>query len=169
MAKQQFALQMDLYMPEMSGLEAIKLIKEKHDIPIIILTTYNEDHLMIEGIELGAKGYLLKDTSSETLFHTMDAAIRGNVLLQPDILKRLQEIQLERMKKQSSDTQLTEKEVIVLKAIAKGLKSKAIAFDLGVSERTVKSRLTSIYNKLGANSRTEAVTIAMQRGVLTLD
>ncbi len=124
---------------------------------------------MIEGIELGAKGYLLKDTSSETLFHTMDAAIRGNVLLQPEILKRLQEIQLERMKKQSSDTQLTEKEVIVLKAIAKGLKSKAIAFDLGVSERTVKSRLTSIYNKLGANSRTEAVTIAMQRGILTLD
>ncbi len=141
---------MDLYMPEMSGLEAIKQIKEKHDIPIIILTTYNEDHLMIEGIELGAKGYLLKDTSSETLFHTMDAAIRGNVLLQPEILKRLQEIQLERMKKQSSDTQLTEK-------------------DLGVSERTVKSRLTSIYNKLGANSRTEAVTIAMQRGILTLD
>lgn len=160
---------MDLYMPEMSGLEAIKQIKENHDIPIIILTTYNEDHLMIEGIELGAKGYLLKDTSSETLFHTMDAAIRGNVLLQPKILKRLQEIQLERMKKQSSDTQLTEKEVIVLKAIAKGLKSKAIAFDLGVSERTVKSRLTSIYNKLGANSRTEAVTIAMQRGILTLD
>lgn len=51
---------MDLYMPEMSGLEAIKQIKEKHDTPIIILTTYNEDHLMIEGIELGAKGYLLK-------------------------------------------------------------------------------------------------------------
>lgn len=124
---------------------------------------------MIEGIELGAKGYLLKDTSSETLFHTMDAAIRGNVLLQPDILKRLQEIQFERMKKQRSETQLTEKEVIVLKAIAKGLKSKAIAFDLGVSERTVKSRLTSIYNKLGANSRTEAVTIAMQKGILTID
>ncbi|MEC1774993.1 response regulator transcription factor [Bacillus mojavensis] len=160
---------MDLYMPKMSGLEAIKQIKEKHNIPIIILTTYNEDHLMIEGIELGAKGYLLKDTSSGTLFHTMDAALRGEVLLQPDILKRFQEIQFERMKKPSSDTQLTEKEIVVLKAIAKGLKSKAIAFDLGISERTVKSRLTSIYNKLGADSRTEAVTIAMQRGILTLD
>lgn len=160
---------MDLYMPEMSGLEAIKQIKEKHKIPIIILTTYNEDHLMIEGIELGAKGYLLKDTSSETLFHTMDAAIRGEVLLQPDILKRIQEIQIERMKKLSNDIQLTEKEVIILKEIAKGLKSKAIAFELGISERTVKSRLTSIYNKLGANSRTEAVTIAIQRGILTID
>lgn len=160
---------MDLYMPKMSGLEAIKQIKEKHNIPIIILTTYNEDHLMIEGIELGAKGYLLKDTSSETLFHTMDAALRGEVLLQPDILKRFQEIQFERMKKPSSDTQLTEKEIVVLKAIAKGFKSKAIAFDLGISERTVKSRLTSIYNKLGADSRTEAVAIAMQRGILTLD
>ncbi|WP_139372669.1 response regulator, partial [Bacillus paralicheniformis] len=113
---------MDLYMPEMSGLEAIKQIKENHDIPIIILTTYNEDHLMIEGIELGAKGYLLKDTSSETLFHTMDAAIRGNVLLQPKILKRLQEIQLERMKKQRRNPQLKEKEAMVLKAMAKGLK-----------------------------------------------
>jgi NarL family two-component system response regulator YdfI len=148
---------MDLYMPKMSGLEAIKQIKEKHNIPIIILTTYNEDHLMIEGIELGAKGYLLKDTSSETLFHTMDAALRGEVLLQPDILKRFQEIQFERMKKPSSDTQLTEKEIVVLKAIAKGLKSKAIAFDLGISERTVKSRLTSIYNKLGADSRTQVI------------
>ncbi len=67
---------MDLYMPEMSGLEAIKQIKEHSDVPIIILTTYNEDHLMIEGIESGANGYLLKDTSSETLFHTMDAAVR---------------------------------------------------------------------------------------------
>lgn len=89
--------------------------------------------------------------------------------MQPDILVRLKEIQLERMKKQSSDTQLTEKEVIVLRAIAQGLKSKAIAFDLGISERTVKSRLTTIYNKLGVSSRTEAVTIAIQKGLLTLD
>lgn len=158
---------MDLYMPEMSGLEAIKQIKEHSDVPIIILTTYNEDHLMIEGIESGANGYLLKDTSSETLFHTMDAAIRGEVLLQPDILRRFREMKMERAN--ANETQLTDKEIIVLEAVAKGHKSKAIAFDLGISERTVKARLTSIYNKLGADSRTEAVTIAMQKGILKLN
>ncbi|OWP59621.1 response regulator transcription factor [Bacillus velezensis] len=158
---------MDLYMPEMSGLEAIKQIKEHSDVPIIILTTYNEDHLMIEGIESGANGYLLKDTSSETLFHTMDAAIRGEVLLQPDILQRFREMKMERAN--ANETQLTDKEIIVLEAVAKGHKSKAIAFDLGISERTVKARLTSIYNKLGADSRTEAVTIAMQKGILKLN
>ncbi|WP_436335404.1 response regulator transcription factor [Bacillus velezensis] len=158
---------MDLYMPEMSGLEAIKQIKEHSDVPIIILTTYNEDHLMIEGIESGANGYLLKDTSSETLFHTMDAAVRGEVLLQPDILRRFREMKMER--ENANETQLTDKEIIVLQAVAKGHKSKAIAFDLGISERTVKARLTSIYNKLGADSRTEAVTIAMQKGILKLN
>ncbi|MEC1337732.1 response regulator transcription factor [Bacillus velezensis] len=158
---------MDLYMPEMSGLEAIKQIKEHSDVPIIILTTYNEDHLMIEGIESGANGYLLKDTSSETLFHTMDAAVRGEVLLQPDILRRFREKKRERAN--ANETQLTDKEIIVLEAVAKGHKSKAIAFDLGISERTVKARLTSIYNKLGADSRTEAVTIAMQKGILKLN
>ncbi|MEW4060545.1 response regulator transcription factor [Bacillus siamensis] len=158
---------MDLYMPEMSGLEAIKQIKEHSDVPIIILTTYNEDHLMIEGIESGANGYLLKDTSSETLFHTMDAAVRGEVLLQPDILQRFRKMKMERAN--ANETQLTEKEIVVLEAVAKGHKSKAIAFDLGISERTVKARLTSIYNKLGADSRTEAVTIAMQKGILKLN
>ena len=158
---------MDLYMPEMSGLEAIKQIKEHSDVPIIILTTYNEDHLMIEGIESGANGYLLKDTSSETLFHTMDAAVRGEVLLQPDILRRFREKKMERAN--ANETQLTDKEIIVLEAVAQGHKSKAIAFDLGISERTVKARLTSIYNKLGADSRTEAVTIAMQKGILKLN
>lgn len=158
---------MDLYMPEMSGLEAIKQIKEHSDVPIIILTTYNEDHLMIEGIESGANGYLLKDTSSETLFHTMDAAVRGEVLLQPDILQRFRKMKMERVN--ANETQLTEKEIVVLEAVAKGHKSKAIAFDLGISERTVKARLTSIYNKLGADSRTEAVTIAMQKGILKLN
>ncbi|WP_049627977.1 response regulator transcription factor [Bacillus sp. JFL15] len=158
---------MDLYMPEMSGLEAIKQIKEHSDVPIIILTTYNEDHLMIEGIESGANGYLLKDTSSETLFHTMDAAVRGEVLLQPDILQRFRKMKMERAI--ANETQLTEKEIVVLEAVAKGYKSKAIAFDLGISERTVKARLTSIYNKLGADSRTEAVTIAMQKGILKLN
>ncbi|MEC3656471.1 response regulator transcription factor [Bacillus siamensis] len=158
---------MDLYMPEMSGLEAIKQIKEHSDVPIIILTTYNEDHLMIEGIESGANGYLLKDTSSETLFYTMDAAVRGEVLLQPDILQRFRKMKMERAI--ANETQLTEKEIVVLEAVAKGHKSKAIAFDLGISERTVKARLTSIYNKLGADSRTEAVTIAMQKGILKLN
>lgn len=69
---------LDLYMPQMSGLETMKALREKqNDTPVIILTTYNEDDLMIKGLSLGAKGYLLKDTSRENLFRTIESALRG--------------------------------------------------------------------------------------------
>ena len=81
---------MDLNMPKMSGLEAIEHLKEKNSqVPIIILTTYNEDELMVRGLASGAKGYLLKDTSRENLFRTLESAIRGETLLQPEITARI--------------------------------------------------------------------------------
>lgn len=81
---------MDLNMPKMSGLETIEALNEKQNhTPIIILTTYNEDELMLKGIELGAKGYLLKDTDRENLFRTLEAAIRGEILLQPNIMEKI--------------------------------------------------------------------------------
>nr|AWU50912.1 NarL-YdfI [Cloning vector iND48]AWU50925.1 NarL-YdfI [Cloning vector iND134]AWU50928.1 NarL-YdfI [Cloning vector iND135]AWU50931.1 NarL-YdfI [Cloning vector iND138]AWU50934.1 NarL-YdfI [Cloning vector iND136] len=161
---------LDLNMPGMNGLETLDKLREKSlSGRIVVFSVSNHEEDVVTALKRGADGYLLKDMEPEDLLKALHQAAAGEMVLSPDILKRLQEIQFERMKKQRNETQLTEKEVIVLKAIAKGLKSKAIAFDLGVSERTVKSRLTSIYNKLGANSRTEAVTIAMQKGILTID
>lgn len=81
---------LDLNMPEMSGLDTLKTMSElSMTIPVIILTTYNEDDLMVKGIELGAKGFLLKDTSRENLFRTLESAIRGETLLQPDVMAKI--------------------------------------------------------------------------------
>jgi len=161
---------MDLYMPVMSGLEAIKEMgRTDPGIPIIILTTYNEDQLMMEGIEAGAKGYLLKDTNVENLFESIDSAIRGEALLQPEITERIKNYKTKLLKDQSkAKVVLTQKELTILQAVARGSTSKEIAYDIGIAERTVKSKLTSIYNKLGVDSRTEAVAVAIQSGILHL-
>ncbi|MGW9623405.1 response regulator [Paenibacillus terrae] len=163
---------MDLYMPQMSGLETMKALKERqNETPVIILTTYNEDDLMIQGLSLGAKGYLLKDTSRENLFRTIESALRGETLLQPEITARVfaKTSKREVKSEQHEDTSiLTEKERIILQSVARGLRSKEIAFDMGISERTVKAHLTNIYNKLGVDSRSEAVAVSLERGILHL-
>jgi len=161
---------LDLYMPQMSGLDTMKALREKqNETPVIILTTYNEDDLMIKGLSLGAKGYLLKDTSRENLFRTIESALRGETLLQPEITARVfaatnkKEAKLE---SRESSLVLTDKERHILKSVAHGFKSKEIAFDMGISERTVKAHLTNIYNKLGVDSRSEAVAVSLERGIL---
>ncbi|MEI4649954.1 response regulator transcription factor [Bacillus cereus] len=159
---------MDLNMPKMSGLETIEALNKKQNhTPIIILTTYNEDELMLKGIELGAKGYLLKDTDRENLFRTLEAAIRGKILLQPNIMEKIVNYKRkEAYADKVEESNLTEKELFVLKAIARGYKNKEIAFDMGIAERTVKAYLTNIYNKLGVNSRSEAVAVSIERKLI---
>nr|WP_318540653.1 response regulator transcription factor [Terribacillus saccharophilus] len=160
---------MDLYMPVMSGMEAIRKLSVTHPkLPIIILTTYNEDQLLAEGFALGAKGYLLKDTSLQSLFHSMDAAMNGETLIGEDMMKRIRDYQDKRQHIKEK-VQLSRMEIIILQAVARGTTSKDIAFDIGVSERTVKSRLTAIFNKLGVDSRTEAVAVAIESGMIHLN
>lgn len=162
---------MDLNMPIMSGLDTIKTINDRQiAIPVIILTTYNEDELMIRGLELGAKGFLLKDTGRENLFRTIESAIRGETLLQPEMMAKLISSKEKKSKVMSPSGvyNLTEKELFILQAAAKGYRNKDIAFDMGIAERTVKAHLTNIYNKLSVNTRTEAVAVALEHKLLNL-
>lgn len=164
---------MDLRMPRMDGLTAIQHLQEEQpNIAIIILTTYTEDELMFKGIKSGARGYLLKDTERATLFNTIRAAARGETLLSPQVMERV----LAQAGKQSAATpttsggiQLTDRELEVLHAAAEGKTSKEIAYNLRISERTVKAHLTSIYNKLGVDSRAAAIAEAAKRGWLADD
>jgi NarL family two-component system response regulator YdfI len=160
---------MDLRMPGMDGLTAIERLRvEQPGIAVVILTTFNEDDLMMRGLRAGAKGYLLKDTDRETLFNTIRAAARGETLLRPEIIARVL-TQAGRMDAQAaSATDLTEREQEVLNAVAQGERSKEIAVRLGISERTVKAHLASIYNRLGVDSRAAAIAVAAQRGWLDL-
>jgi NarL family two-component system response regulator YdfI len=158
---------MDLRMPGMDGLSAIERLRtEQPSIAVVILTTFNEDDLMMRGLRLGAKGYLLKDTDRETLFNTIRAASRGETLLRPEIMKRVLAQGNESGAAVSAPTDLTERELEVLRGVAQGERSKEIAFRLGITERTVKAHLASIYNRLGVDSRAAAIAVAAQRGIL---
>ncbi|NRF06842.1 response regulator transcription factor [Bacillus safensis] len=161
---------LDLNMPMMSGLDMLKEMQTLQiKVPVLILTTYNEEKLMIQGLQLGAKGYLLKDASRENLFNTIEAAIRGDILLQSNVASKVFEstIHKEPQEKLKTDNHLlTEKEMLVLQAVARGFRSKEIAFDMGISERTVKAHLTNIYQKLNVTSRAEAIKTSIELGII---
>jgi NarL family two-component system response regulator YdfI len=158
---------MDLRMPGMDGLAAIERLRvEQPEVAVVILTTFNEDDLMMRGLRAGAKGYLLKDTDRETLFNTVRAAARGETLLKPEIIARVLSKAGETGAQAASATDLTERELEVLRAVAQGERSKEIAVRLGISERTVKAHLASIYNRLGVDSRAAAIAVAAQKGLL---
>ena len=158
---------MDLRMPGMDGITAIERLRiEMPKIGVVILTTFNEDNLMRRGLRAGAKGYLLKDTSRERLFHAIQAAARGETLLAPEMLLKLLNGAENPAPIEGGMLKLSEREMEVLAAVARGERSKEIALKLGISERTVKAHLASIYNKLGVDSRAAAIAIAAQRGLL---
>jgi NarL family two-component system response regulator YdfI len=161
---------MDLRMPGMDGLTAIEKLRESQpEIAVVILTTFNEDELMLRGLQAGARGYLLKDTDRGALFDTIRAAARGETLLKPEIMARVLSLAVgtrQAGKGSVSTIELTEREQEVLEAVARGDRSKEVALHLGISERTVKAHLASIYGKLGVDSRAAAISVAMQKGLL---
>ena len=140
---------------------------------MIILTTYNEDDLMLRGLQAGASGYLLKDVSRETLFQTIHAAARGELLMQPHIMVRILSHATSPTFSQPSEQTaiatrglLTERERTVLAAVARGERNKEIALRLRVTEHTIKAHLSSIYTKLEVDSRASAVAKAIELGIL---
>ena len=160
---------MDLRMPGMDGLTAIEKLRDRQpEIAVVILTTFNEDELMLRGLQAGARGYLLKDTERSALFDTIRAAARGETLLKPEIMARVLATAGSGQTAPSteSDISLTERELEVLQAVARGDRSKEVAVQLGISERTVKAHLGNIYSKLGVDSRAAAIAIAAQKGIL---
>lgn len=161
---------MDIRMPGVDGLEAIEHIHRSWPkTAVVILTTYTDDEALLRGLQAGACGYLLKEASAETLFHAIRTAARGELLLQPEIMARIL-AQTHRSAPTpspgASTAELTERERAILIAVARGERSKEIAHHFGVSERTVKAHLTTIYTKLNVDSRASAVAIALERGLL---
>lgn len=161
---------MDLRMPTMDGLSAIEQLRiNQPHIAVVILTTFNEDELMLRGLRAGAKGYLLKDTDRQTLFSSIRAAARGETLFQPEVLARLlSRIGEKNISNPSGDVELTDREHEVLSAVARGERSKEIALRLNITERTVKAHLANIYQKLGVDSRAAAIAVASQRGLFRI-
>lgn len=160
---------MDLRMPGMDGLTATRrLAAAQPEIAVIILTTFDEDELMMQGLQAGARGFLLKDTSRVALLEAIRAAAHGQTLLSPAVMQRILAHTAPPAPAiaPAGPLDLTARELEVLRAAAQGQRTKEIARDLAISERTVKAHLASIYNKFGVDSRAAAIAVAAQRGVL---
>jgi NarL family two-component system response regulator YdfI len=162
---------MDLRMPGMDGLEAIQQIRQQcPTMAILILTTYNEDELMIQGLQAGACGYLLKDLDLDALLHAIRRAAQGETVLPSEVKERLLAHAargLQHPQRAARQGMLTEREKEVLLGVAQGERTKEIARRLGLTPRTVETYLTTIYTKLGVDSRTAAVVVALERGILS--
>ena len=163
---------MDLRMPEMDGVEAMRQIRaEQDDVKFLVLTTYDTDEYIFDAIEAGAKGYLLKDTSREELFRAVRTVNRGESLIEPGVVARLLDrlTDLSRRAAQGPDhLALSERELEVLQLMARGSANKQIAGDLSITESTVKTHVANIFQKLEVSHRTEAVTKAMSQGIIKL-
>ncbi len=166
---------MDIRMPGMDGIAALKKIHTTWPkVAVLLLTTYDEDELMMRGLQAGASGYLLKDTPLETLLNAIHTAARGDMLFRPEMLARLLSPSHHReygtvstsSNAISRSVELTKREREVLTGVARGERSKEIAARLGITERTVRAYLTNIYTKLDVDSRASAVAVAMECGLL---
>ena len=160
---------MDLRMPELDGVEAMEQIKSaKPDTKFIILTTYSDDEYIFRGIEAGARAYLLKDAPREELFEAIRVVHRGESLIQPAVASRVLDRLTELSRHAPSGEGLSERELEVLRLVAKGAANKEIAVQLSITQSTVKTHITSIFQKLDVNDRTEAVTQALRKGIIRL-
>ncbi len=156
---------MDLRLPRVTGVEAIRRIRsELPHAHILILTTYDSDESILEGLQAGAEGYLLKGSSRQELLSAIRAVARGESPLPPAVAGRL----ISRLRSGAAGTELSARELEVLKLVAQGKRNREIADDLFLSEKTVKAHVSSILRKLNAEDRTEAVTIGLRRGLISL-
>lgn len=155
---------MDLQMPLMDGVGATRHIQaETPGVHVLILTTYDSDQSIVEAVEAGASGYLLKDTEPEVLLAGIKAAAAGETVLAPEVAAKL----MARMRA-PRPPELTSRELDVIDRVARGGTNAAIAVDLAISEATVKTHLIHIFQKLAVDDRTAAVTRALELGLISL-
>lgn len=153
---------LDLRMPVMEGAEAVRQIREiDPNARVIVLTTYDTDEDISRALKAGAKAYALKDISADELVGCIHDVLAGKTYLAPAAAAKLAE-GMARM-------QVTPRELSTLRLMADGKSNKEIASSLGITERTVKSHMGHLFEKLGVTSRTEAVKVATRRGLVRLD
>jgi DNA-binding NarL/FixJ family response regulator len=161
---------LDMRMPGMSGLDVLNALGATNQLPpTIILTTFDDDQLVLAGLKAGARGYLLKDVSLDQLVDAVKTVAAGGSLVAPVVTQRLLS-GLERMQNEFTSLDrpdpLTDRETEILRLMAGGYSNKEIANSLGVAEGTVKNHVSNILSKLGVRDRTRAVLKAFELGIV---
>ena len=156
---------MDLRMPVLDGVAATDRIRERlPETRVLVLTTYDADADILRAVEAGATGYILKDAPREELFRAIRLTARGQSYLAPSVAMRL----MNRVRDRDEEA-MSPREVEVLSLVAKGASNKEIARQLRLSEATIKSHLLHIFAKLDVSDRTQAVTLAVRKGIIRLE
>jgi DNA-binding NarL/FixJ family response regulator len=163
---------LDIRMPEMTGVEATRRIKaQSPGVRVLVLTAYDDDPYVFAVLQAGADGYVLKTSSAEQLVRAVRTVYGGNPALSPEVASKV--IQQVTGAKPSGAVEqvepLTQRELDVLRLAARGMTNREIGHELDISHRTVQGHLASVYEKLGVNSRTEAVTEALKRGWIVIE
>ncbi len=161
---------LDLRMPEMSGIEVLQALNLRGALPpTVILTTFDDDQLVLAGLKAGARGYLLKDVSLEQLVEAVRTVAEGGSLVAPAVTQRLL-AGVDRIQNQFTSLEqpdpLTGRETEILRLLAGGYSNKEIANSLHVAEGTVKNHVSNILSKLGVRDRTRAVLKALELGIV---
>ena len=161
---------MDLVMPKLDGIAAIREIRSlSPSTKVIVLTSFADDEKVFAAVKAGAAGYLLKDVRPQELGEAIRVVNRGEALLHPTVAAKLMQEVAESGRREASPDSLTDREMDVLRLIARGMSNKEIALELGVAEKTVKTHVSNILQKLHLADRTQAALYAVRERLVDLE
>lgn len=160
---------LDINMPEMNGLEVLSYLNQ-NDISanVLILTIHNEIEYLYKAVEIGVKGYVLKDSESDVLIRAIRSVHEGDTYIQPNMASLLFKKMNNEESKVVQNTRLTKREIEVLKLITEGLLNKEIAHKLCISEKTVKNHVSNIFKKIEVSDRTQAAVYAIKNSIVEI-
>ena len=160
---------LDINMPVMNGIEALQEIrKKKLKTKVIILTVHNEIEYLLRAVDIGIDGYVLKDSDAHELIRAVTSVYEGDKFIQPSLILLLNSKLIARDLDAERLEQLSKREIEVLKLVAVGMFNKEIGVELGISERTVKNHLSSIFKKIDSSDRTQAAVFAIRNGLVDI-
>ena len=162
-------LLLDINMPDMNGIEVLEELKRReHPVKILILTVHNEIEYLIRAVDIGADGYILKDSGTAELKQAITTIINGESYIQPSLLPALNSRLINRDIDKEKLESLTKRELEILIQVAGGMFNKEIAINLNISERTVKNHISNIFKKIDVSDRTQAAVFAIRNNIVKL-
>lgn len=162
-------LLLDINIPNMNGIDVLKELKEKNDpLKVLILTVHSEVEYLVKAVDIGANGYILKDSGSAELKQAINAVIDEGSYIQPNLIPALNSRLINRDMDKEKLASLTKREVEILTQVACGMFNKEIAVNLNISERTVKNHISNIFKKIDASDRTQAAVFAIRNNIVNL-